>query len=372
MPLNPVLTSAYSVEKHSTHVKLDRQGCERAAQKLVESLTKTPYTVSDWAAVPLHPSPTVMPPLELLHWIFLVSTLNFSFWSDLDNSKRFAVEYKTGVDGKETYETDSETGKQVARQQMFTGYFSLLAALHRARDEGINVVNPQWYAHASEDEIRRVFRSDQEEEMPLLDERIRVLREVGSILCERFNGSFATLVEQAGHSALKLVELVVSTFPCYDDKSTYPATSSESIYVRKRAQILIAETWAAFQGQGYGRFDDIDEITMFADYRVPQILHSLGTISYSSHLEQILKDHLMLEQGSPIEVEVRCLSIVAVEEIRRAIGSLLEQRDGQESRAVITTPNAVLLDFLLWDLAKVEEAEGKAELPHHRTRSVFY
>ena len=40
-----------------------------------------------------------------------------------------------------------------------------------------------------------------------------------------------------------------------------------AVYFLKRAQILVAEIWACFRGLGDGRFDDIDELTMFADYR---------------------------------------------------------------------------------------------------------
>lgn len=36
----------------------------------------------------------------------------------------------------------------------------------------------------------------------------------------------------------------------------------------KRAQILVADIWACFEGKDIGYFNDIDEaITMFADYR---------------------------------------------------------------------------------------------------------
>jgi hypothetical protein len=36
----------------------------------------------------------------------------------------------------------------------------------------------------------------------------------------------------------------------------------------KRAQILVADLWAAFDGESYGEFNDIDKITMFAgNYR---------------------------------------------------------------------------------------------------------
>lgn len=43
------------------------------------------------------------------------------------------------------------------------------------------------------------------------------------------------------------------------------------MYFHKRVQILVADLWACFEGQGHGKFDDIDHITMFADYRVPQV-----------------------------------------------------------------------------------------------------
>lgn len=32
----------------------------------------------------------------------------------------------------------------------------------------------------------------------------------------------------------------------------------------KRAQIFVADLWAAFNGEDYGEFNDIDKITMFA------------------------------------------------------------------------------------------------------------
>lgn len=51
----------------------------------------------------------------MLDWIFLVSVLNFSFWSDVASEQdRFGVRWPQTADGRR-----------------WTGYFSLLAALHR-------------------------------------------------------------------------------------------------------------------------------------------------------------------------------------------------------------------------------------------------
>ena len=52
--------------------------------------------------------------------------------------------------------------------------------------------------------------------------------------------------------------------------SQYALIITVSFY--KRAQILIADIWSCFEGKSYGEFNDINTITMFADYRY--IIHT--------------------------------------------------------------------------------------------------
>lgn len=73
----------------------------------------------------------------------------------------------------------------------------------------------------------------------------------------------------------------------------------------KRAQILVADLWACFQGEGYGAFRDIDKITMFADYRVPQILNSMGCLSYSPPLGATISEKQIIESGNSWEMQLR-------------------------------------------------------------------
>jgi len=56
----------------------------------------------------------------------------------------------------------------------------------------------------------------------------------------------------------------------------------------KRAQILVADLWACCAGEGYGAFNDINAITAFADYRVPQLLVWFDVLQYSDSLMQAL------------------------------------------------------------------------------------
>lgn len=40
------------------------------------------------------------------------------------------------------------------------------------------------------------------------------------------------------------------------------------MFFYKRAQIFVGDVYGALQGKGLGAFNDIHELTMFADYRV--------------------------------------------------------------------------------------------------------
>jgi len=80
-----------------------------------------------------------------------------------------------------------------------------------------------------------------------------------------------------------------------------------------------------------------------------------------------LKGRENLPHGSQEEVEIRAFTIVAINEIRLQLLKLSKEEG--EGRKV---PNNVLLDFMLWDLAKEEESKGREKLEHHRTRSIYY
>ena len=70
----------------------------------------------------------------------------------------------------------------------------------------------------------------------------------------------------------------------------------------KRVQILVGDLWGAFEGKDYGKFNDIDKLTMFPDYRVPQILYHVGIFEYSEDAEQTIKSFSEIPAGSKLEV----------------------------------------------------------------------
>lgn len=55
-----------------------------------------------------------------------------------------------------------------------------------ALEEGIEILNPAYWVQASDEQLAHVFRrsASSTEDIPLLGDRIRLLREAGSILCK--------------------------------------------------------------------------------------------------------------------------------------------------------------------------------------------
>lgn len=118
---------------------------------------------------------------------------------------------------------------------------------------------------------------------------------------------------------------------------------------------------------------------MFADYRVPQILHHLKILAYPPSLLALLESGHDFEHGSKEEVSIRAASIVAVEQVRDEILALRHQ--SKEAAGAVTIGwecelevpiCSVLIDFYLWDTAKRIEDEGQIVVPPHRTRSIWY
>ncbi|KAJ8120963.1 hypothetical protein ONZ43_g2469 [Nemania bipapillata] len=173
--------------------------------------------------------------------------------------------------------------------------------------------------------------------------------------------AFTNCIKAANSSAAALVNLLAQDFSCFRDEFQFEGRR-KPIRFLKRAQILVADIWGCFNGEGYGAFRDIDKITMFADYRVPQILATLGCIGYSPPLQALISRKEAIESGTKYEMQLRACSIWCVELIRREI-----RRHHPETKV-----NAILIDFFLYDTMKLMEAEGKETMPHHRTRSIWY
>jgi hypothetical protein len=182
----------------------------------------------------------------------------------------------------------------------------------------------------------------------------RALNDLGRLLEARFEGSFAALVESAGNSAQRLITLLAE-MPCFRDVETYRGLA---VPFYKRAQLTVADLALAFEGHGWGRFADLERLTIFADNLVPHVLRLDGVLVYRPELAQRIDREELIPAGSEEEVEIRACALHAVELMVAEL-----QRRGQSA-------TAMQLDYLLWN--RGQQPRYKRAKPRHRTRTVFY
>ncbi|KAL9191540.1 hypothetical protein ACHAXT_001246 [Thalassiosira profunda] len=243
-------------------------------------------------------------------------------------------------------------------------------------------------------------------ELPNIEVRCQLLNELGRGLLEQHDGSALQMIAKAERSADKLTGIILDTFPGFRDYvdtdgwsngSSSPAcdwetakTSSPSvIHFYKRAQIAVADIWAALGRQASSsaenasdrthmcNFVDTHLITTFPDYRVPQILRHVNVMQYEPALATSIDGKVELSKGGIDEVAIRAATVVAVEEIvvkvKEEIAAAEENSEASQHRLqkLAEDVSAVTIDWYLWQKGENLDRQGLLE-PHHRVRTTFY
>jgi hypothetical protein len=178
-------------------------------------------------------------------------------------------------------------------------------------------------------EVEAVF--GQEPGHPLMSLFTDALRSLGAWLGNR------EVTDVIGSSAVDLAESLAAGMPFFNDVGFW-----------KRAQIVPNDLALA----GIAEFDDLDQLTIFADNLVPHVLRVDGVLRYSERLAAKIDAGELLEQGSEEEVEIRASAVVACARIATELD----------------VPERTL-DTWLWN--RGQDARYKA-IPRHRSRTVFY
>lgn len=279
-----------------------------------------------------------------VNWVLLLDALNFCFWAE-HGQPRWSIEYK------------GET---------LSGYWAEAAALTRAVEEGYALWDARYLSEISSADLATIFRgapplgTSADElvatpvEIPLFEQRLANAREVGRVLLERFDGQFSHVIEEASGSAVRLALLLAEHFPSFRDVASF---RGQEVRFLKRAQICVADVRAAFGGQQWGAFTDIDQLTIFADYKLPQLLRHFGVLEYHPALAERIDRQELLEPGDEEEVQIRAATIWACELLRQAISATTGELE-----------TAADIDAQLWLLSQVTTNMR----PYHRVRTIYY
>lgn len=344
-PSVEVLESAKFICENAVDVFID----DDAVSKVAERIVADPNFFSlhgGWSEHELNPK---VQDEHMLNWIFVVDTLNFCFWAD-EGEPLFCCEH---------------------RGRPYTGYWALCACINRALDDGIPITDPSYYANWTLEDCKKIFRSSSAATVPMLEERHKALQEAGQVLQLRYGGSVKNMVLQCEGNCQRLVEELRTHFISYRDECIY---KGRRVWFLKRAQIFVSDVWAAFEGKkNYGHFEDVDLVTMFADYRVPQMLQAWQVLRYSEKLEKSLKKNATssVTRGSEWECEIRGCSIESVRRIVEKCHQLQEKQKNGEKEEKKVVINSITVDFYLWDTAK-QLGDKISQYPIHKLKTWFY
>ena len=194
----------------------------------------------------------------------------------------------------------------VRKRPGHSGYFTMAAGLNDwFQAEG--APSAARLAKLTQADCARIFGQDlgSPAAAELMGLFAKALNDLGALLLARFGGDAAALVESAGHKAEKLVA-ILRIMPFFDDVEIW---HGHKVPFMKRAQLTAADLGLAFERDGWGRFDDLDQLTIFADNLVPHVLRVDGILDYDPDLAAHIDRGDPLEVGSVEEIEIRAAAV---------------------------------------------------------------
>ncbi len=267
---------------------------------------------------------------ELVKLLYIFNSVNFCYWAG-KNEPKWTVEFG---------------------EEKIDGSMALFRCIEEEAKKNPRFTEAKVLASLSEDEWKRVIKGNVE--IPLFKKRLECLRELGRVLDSDFGGSYTAVVQQSGGSAIRLLDLLINKFPKFNDSALF---ENREVGFYKRAQLLVKGVSDAMALSGREPLSDLDKLTAFADYKIPQLLRRLGIIEYVPKLAQKIDSYELIASETREEVEIRANTVWAVEMIRQD----LSKRFGQVTSAQV--------DTMLWK--KSQEKTGD-EKPYHRTLTIAY
>jgi len=298
--------------------------------------------VASWMAYEELPMPEFTLPFgvgqgnadEAIDFIMVANTTDTAF-TDFTSHEKFQVDYR----GQHWSDSEAE-----------------FACIQRAVEQGVPFLDGKYLAGITRADLDRVFAGNIE--MPMLDEKLEVLHQVGKVLAEKYEGRFHVFVKSCAPKLYDggngLVERLVKEFPRFNDVSML---DGHEIKFYKLAQLGIWMMYATLHKDGKFRLDDPQKMTAFADYIVPVALRLHGITSYSARLEQAINSHQLIPRDFRWEIEIRAHCLYATALLTEEINKL------RPADMQVIIPQ---IDARFWTHFHT------TTWPHHLTRTIMY
>jgi len=298
--------------------------------------------VASWMAYEELPMPEFTLPFgvgrggadEAIDFIMVANSIDTAF-TDFSSHEKFQVDYL----GQHWSDSEAE-----------------FACIQRAIAGGTPFLDGHYLARINRSELGKIFQGNIE--MPMLDEKLEVLHQVGNVLAEKYEGHFHKFVHSCSprlyDNGKGLIDRIVAEFPRFRDVSVL---DGHEIKFYKLAQLGIWMLYATLHKGGKFRLDDLQKMTAFADYIVPVALRLHGITTYSDKLEKAINFHQIIPRDSRWEIEIRAHCIYATAVLTEEINKL---------RAPMRQVIIPQVDARFWTHFHT------TDWPHHLTPTIMY
>jgi hypothetical protein len=298
--------------------------------------------VASWMAYEELPMPEFTLPFgvgqgnadEAIDFILVADSVDTAF-TDFTKHEKFQVDYA----GQHRSDSEAE-----------------FACIKRAVDNGIPFLDGKYLSQITRAALDKVFEGNIE--MPMLDEKLEVLHQVGKVLATNYNGRFHNFVKSCSPKLYDngngLIDRLVTEFSRFNDVSDL---DGHEIKFYKLAQLGVWMAYASLHPAGKFRLDDPQKMTAFADYIVPVALRLHGITGYSERLENAINTHQLIPRDFRWEIEIRAHCIYATALLTEEINKLRPP----DMQVIIPQ-----IDARFWTHFHT------TTWPHHLTRTIMY
>ena len=318
--MNTLVANCKSICDTAQFVKIDLSAIEQFCSRLWGEEMKHRF---DEAPFNIHS----LPAEEKLLFLLLFNSISFSY----RGNPKWTIEY---------------------RGQRVDGAYGMIACIGKAVEQRKLVLEARYLSQITKADFSSLLAGNVE--IPLFEERFAIIREIATVLIEKFNGDIRNLIKLAEGDVEQLIALLIEHFPSFRDEAVY---RGKNIRFSKRAQLFVADVYQGFRGQEWGNFHTISEITACADYKLPFVFRRLGMLSYRKTLADQIDQQKVLEKWSEEEIEIRASAIWIVELMRR----FLQQRIPE------------VQSFQINDYIRLlGQQKLPTDKPYHRVRTTAY
>jgi hypothetical protein len=271
---------------------------------------------------------------EAIDFVMVADSIDTAF-TDFVRHERFHVQYA----GRHWSDSEAE-----------------FACIQRALDQGVPFLDGHYLARITRAELAKVFEGDME--LPMLDEKLEVLHQVGEVLAANYHGRFHKFVNSCSPRLYDqgngLIDRLVKEFPRFNDVSML---DGREIKFYKLAQLGVWMLYAMLHAAGKFSLEDPQKMTALADYIVPVALRLHGITRYSEKLEEAINSHQLIPRDSRWEIEIRAHCVYATALLTEEIN-----KRRPADRQVITPQ----IDARFWTHFHT------TNWPHHLTKTIMY